>query len=298
MSEGVDRKGLFAAAAAFVIWGMFPLYWHLLKAVPSFQIIAHRIVWSAVLVGGWLLLRERFGWLRAIAARPRALPMLALSSVLIAFNWGLYVWAVNSGHVVESSLGYFVNPLFNVLLGVLVLRERLNGLQWLSVACAALGVAWLTWQAGAVPWIALGIAASFGLYGLVRKLVVVDAVAGLGMESLYLLLPALAFLLWCERGHGGGFVHGWGRGVDALLVFGGVVTAVPLVLFAQGVRRIPLSLVGILQYISPTLQLLIGVLLFGEAFDRARAIGFALIWLGLLLFVGDGLRRARRKPMP
>ncbi|MFT3761393.1 MAG: EamA family transporter RarD [Pseudoxanthomonas sp.] len=293
MSAPLDRKGMAAIAASFVLWGVVPLYWHMLKAVPSLQIVAHRLIWSALLVLGWLALKNGTRWFGEIRARPHALRNLLLSSLLIAFNWGLYIWAVNAGHVVETSLGYFINPLLNVLLGVLVLRERLNGLQWLAVGCAALGVAWLTWQSGAPPWIALGLAFSFALYGLVRKLVAVDAVGGLAMESLYLLAPALAFLAWAEAGHGGGFMHGWGLGIDLLLVVGGAITALPLIGFAYGVRRIPLSVVGLMQYIAPTLQLLIGVLILHEPFGRERAVGFAAIWLGLLIFACDGLWRSR-----
>ncbi|WAC62028.1 EamA family transporter RarD [Pseudoxanthomonas sp. SL93] len=291
----IDRKGLAITAGTFFLWGVVPLYWHLLKAVPSLQIIAHRIVWSAVLVLGWLLLKNGPSWWRQISAQPRALPLLGISSLLIAFNWGLYIWAVNAGHVVETSLGYFINPLINVVLGVLVLRERLSPAQWVAVAFALLGVAWLTLQSGSPPWIALGLAFSFGLYGLVRKLISVDPVAGLGVESAYLVLPALAFVVWGELGHGGGFVHGFGWKNDLLLVFGGVVTAVPLIGFAYGVRRIPLSIVGLLQYIAPTIQLLIGVLVFKEAFGPERMIGFAAIWLGLLIFASDGLWRSRNR---
>jgi chloramphenicol-sensitive protein RarD len=291
----IDRKGLAITAGTFFLWGVVPLYWHLLKAVPSLQIIAHRIVWSAVLVLGWLLLKNGPSWWRQISAQPRAVPLLGVSSLLIAFNWGLYIWAVNAGHVVETSLGYFINPLINVVLGVLVLRERLSPAQWVAVAFALLGVAWLTLQSGSPPWIALGLAFSFGLYGLVRKLISVDPVAGLGVESAYLVLPALAFVVWGELGHGGGFVHGFGWKNDLLLVFGGVVTAVPLIGFAYGVRRIPLSIVGLLQYIAPTIQLLIGVLVFKEAFGPERMIGFAAIWLGLLIFASDGLWRSRNR---
>lgn len=293
----IDRKGLAITAGTFLIWGVVPLYWHLLKAVPSFQIIAHRIVWSAVLVLGWLLLKHGRTWWRQVRAQPRAVPLLGLSSLLIAFNWGLYIWAVNAGHVVETSLGYFINPLINVVLGVLVLREHLTAAQWVAVGFALVGVAWLTLQGGSPPWIALGLAFSFGLYGLVRKLVAVDPVAGLGVESVYLFLPALAYVVWGEVGHGGGFVSGFGWKNDLLLVFGGVVTAVPLIGFAYGVRRIPLSVVGLLQYIAPSIQLLIGVLVFKEAFGVERAIGFAAIWTGLLIFASDGLWRARRRDM-
>jgi chloramphenicol-sensitive protein RarD len=298
MHAAPDRKGVAAAAFAFVVWGVVPLYWHALNSVPSFQIIAHRIVWSAVLVLLWLTARSGLHWWRNIRAQAGALRALALSSALITFNWSLYIWAVNAGHVVETSLGYFINPLLNVMLGVLVLRERLNGLQWIAVACAALGVAWLTWQSGTPPWIALGLAFFFALYGLVRKLVAVDAVGGLAVESLYLFVPALAFLGWAELGHDGGFVRGWGWHIDALLICSGALTALPLVAFAYGVRRIPLSLLGLMQYIAPTLQLLIGVLALGEPFSKDDAIGFAIIWLGLVLFAGDSLRRARHYASP
>lgn len=288
-----QRRGLAITAFTFTLWGLVPVYWHLLKAVPSQQIIAHRIIWSTVLVVAWLLLSNGLGWWKAIAAQPRALPTLALSSVAIAFNWGLYIWAINAGHVIETSLGYFINPLVSVVLGVVVLKERLRRLQWLAVGCAALGVAWLTVDAGTPPWIALGLACSFGLYGLLRKMISVDPVAGLGMESLYLFLPAIGFALWSENGHGGAFFSGWGWRNDALLIFGGAVTALPLIGFAYGVKRIPLSLVGILQYIAPSIGLLLGVFFFREPFDMAKAVGFAAIWTGLLLFIGDGVWRSR-----
>ncbi|AHY60673.1 EamA family transporter RarD [Stenotrophomonas rhizophila] len=289
-----QRRGLAITAFTFTLWGLVPVYWHLLQAVPSQQIIAHRIIWSTVLVVAWLLLSAGTGWWKQIAAQKRALPTLALSSVAIAFNWGLYIWAINAGHVIETSLGYFINPLVSVVLGVVVLKERLRGLQWLAVGCAALGVAWLTYDAGTPPWIALGLACSFGLYGLLRKLISVDPVAGLGVESLYLFLPAIGFALWSENGHGGGFFSGWGWRNDALLILGGAVTALPLIGFAYGVKRIPLSLVGILQYIAPSLGLLLGVFFFREPFDTAKAIGFAAIWTGLLLFIGDSVWRSRR----
>jgi len=295
----IDRRGLWVAVASFVLWGVMPLYWHLLKTVPSLQIIAHRIVWSTVLVAGWLAIRYGRGWFRETLAQPRAAWMLALSGTLIAFNWGLYIWAVNAGHVVETSLGYFINPLLNVVLGVMVLKERLNRVQWTSVAIATGGVLWLSLNYGSVPWIALALAASFGAYGLVRKLVGVPPVRGLGVESLYLVLPALALLLWGESHGDGGFIaHGavpaWGWAMSALLVFGGVLTALPLIGFADAVRRIPYSLVGLLQYIAPTLQLLCGVLVLHESFDRERAIGFVFIWIALAIYAGDGWLRARR----
>lgn len=295
----LDRRGVWIAVAAYVAWGLMPLYWHLLKAVPAMQIMAHRVVWSALLVCGWLGFKYGRGWVRETLSRPHAATMLAVSGALIAINWGLYIWAVNAGHVVESALGYFINPLLNVLLGVIVLKERLNRLQWLSVGIAAVGVLWLTFSYGRFPWIALALACTFGAYGLVRKLLGVPPVRGLGVESLWLLLPALAYLLWSEASGAGHLLPhavapAWGWGVLGLLVFGGVLTSLPLIGFAAAVQRIPYSLVGLLQYISPTLQLLVGVLVLDEAFGRGRAVGFGFIWIALALYAADGLLRSRR----
>ncbi|MCR6494989.1 EamA family transporter RarD [Thermomonas sp. S9] len=290
-------RGIWAALASFTLWGVAPLYWHLLKHVPSLQIVLHRVVWSALLVGAFLTWRDGRHWLRlALTGAPRLRAMLLLSSVLIAFNWGLYIWAVNAGHVVETALGYFINPLLNVVIGVLFLRERLRPLQWLSVAIALVGVLWLTWQYGRPPWIALALAASFGLYGVLRKLAHVDAVTGLGIENAYLVLPALAALLWL---HGAGLGYtSTGPGdtaTFALLVLSGLITALPLIGFAYAVRRVSLTVVGVMQYIAPTLQFLIGVLIFDEPFDRVRLLGFLCIWVALAVFMADGLRHTRRQ---
>ena len=291
--RSAHASGMWAAAMTFAMWGVMPLYWHALKTVPSLQILLQRIVWSAIFVGAFLFWRDGRGWLRAVLAQPRLGWMLALSGVLIAFNWGLYIWAVNAGHVVETALGYFINPLLNVVIGVLFLRERLRPAQWLSVAIALAGVLWLTGHYGHVPWIALALALSFGLYGVVRKLAHVDAVAGLGVESAFLLLPALA-LLWWGGTHGNGSGFGHGMQADALLVLSGIATALPLVGFAYAVRRVSLTTVGLMQYIAPTLQFLIGVFVLHEPFDRARLVGFMLIWVALAVFAGEGLLRARR----
>lgn len=289
------RRGLWIAVASFVMWGLMPLYWHLLKAVPSLQIVVHRIVWSALLVVAYLVWKEGRGWLRAALSKPRVAWMLGISGVLIAFNWGLYIWAVNAGHVIETSLGYFINPLLNVVIGTLFLHERLNRTQWLSVAIAAASVLWLTFNYGSFPWIAMALAASFASYGLIRKLAAVDSIPGLGVESVYLFVPALAVLLWGEANGLGGFADGWGLGLDALLILGGALTALPLIGFAFAVRRVPLSVVGLLQYIAPTLQFLLGVFVFQEAFDQDRAIGFIGIWIALAIFGIDGLSRSRRQ---
>lgn len=295
MSERVDRGGVAAALSAYVLWGVFPLYWFLLRDVPSLQTVAHRIVWCAVFVVGWLCLRERGEWLRALWRKPRTMAVLACTGLLISTNWGLYIWAVTHGRVVDASLGYFINPLASVLLGVVVLRERLTPAQWTAVAIAAAGVAWLAFRHGEPPWIALSLATSFAIYGLLRKLAAAEAVAGLAVESLFLLAPALAFVLWCEATGTGAFGHG-DVGRDVLLVFAGPATALPLIGFAYGARRVPYSLVGILQYVSPTLQLLIGVMLLGEPFVREQAIGFGAIWAALALYAADGLWRAQRPP--
>lgn len=300
MSDGDDAvRGTWVAIATFVMWGLAPLYWHLLVAVPSLQIVLHRVVWSALFVGVFLFWRDGRSWFRStLRGQPKLWWMLALSGVLISCNWGLYIWAVNAGHVVETALGYFINPLLNVVIGVLFMHERLRPLQWVAVAIAAAGVTWLTVQYGQFPWIALALACSFGLYGVLRKLAHVDSVAGLGVESAYLFVPVLGVLLWSELHGAGGFLPingapGYGAGLSTLLVLSGLVTALPLVGFAYAVRRISLTTVGILQYIAPTLQFLIGVFILHEAFDRTRLVGFACIWLALAVFVGEGLWRRK-----
>jgi len=282
-----------AAVGAFLIWGLFPLYLKPLSDVPAMQILAHRIAWCCLLVFAWLAWRGELGAVRRALADPGTRLRLVASASLISVNCLVYVWAVTNGQVVEASLGYFINPLLNVVLGVMVLHERLNRAQWLAVALAAFGVLYLTVVAGRPPWIALTLAASFGLYGLIRKVVRVEAVPGLATETLLLAPFAAGFLLWAEARGNGSFGHA-GATIDLLLVGSGLVTALPLTLFAYGARRIPLSTVGLVQYIGPTLQFLLGVLVFHEAFPPARAIGFAFIWAALALYAADGVRRLRR----
>ena len=293
VSPAEARRGLWVALAAFVVWGLMPLYWHLLKAVPSLQIVAHRVVWSALLVAAWLGWTQGRGWFAKVLAQPRLARLLALSGLCIGVNWGLYIWAVNAGHVVETSLGYFINPLLNVVIGTLFLREHLRPVQWVSVAIAGAGVLWLTFNYGSFPWIALTLALSFGVYGLIRKLAAVDPIVGLGVENAVLLLPALGYVVFAEATGQGGFFGDWGAAIDALLLVGGALTALPLIGFAFAVRRVPLSTIGLMQYLAPTMQFLIGVRLFREPFDVDRAIGFALIWSALAVFMADSLRRAR-----
>ena len=287
------RRGVMAATTAFVIWGLFPLYLRPLTYVPALEILAHRVAWCLLFVLGWLAWKGRLGEVAAAMRDRGVLARLVLSAGLIAVNWGLYVWAVSNGRVLEASLGYFIGPLVNVLLGVVALHERLNPRQWTAVALAAVGVAWLTAAAGGLPWVSLVLAFSFGIYGMVRKVADVAAVPGLAVETLLLAPLALGFIGWLHA-HGTGAFGKPPLHVGLLLAGSGLITALPLALFATGARLIPYSVVGIIQYIGPTLQLLLGVFLYGEPFAGARAIGFCVIWAGLAVFVADSLLRPRR----
>ncbi len=281
-------RGALAAVAAFCIWGLFPLFWSQLVTVPALQVLAHRSLWCAVAVWLFLLIRGDLGW--AGTLRPRLLGLLALGGVLIAINWGVYVWAVVSGHVIDTSLGYFISPLVSVLIAVALLREKLGWVQRAALGIAAAGVLLLAWQSGHPPWVALALAVSFGTYGLVRKLAPFDAVHGLAIESSVMLVPAALYLLWCESSGTGTFLHGLWRN-DLLMVIGGPVTAIPLVLFAYGAQRVSMVALGILQYIAPTVQLLLGIWVFHEPFGGVRQVAFACIWVALALFTGEVLRR-------
>jgi chloramphenicol-sensitive protein RarD len=290
------NQGLAAAAGAYLIWGLWPLYWRLLEQVPALEIMAHRVLWCAAVVLLYLFARYRLAWLGPLRAHPRVLGMLALSGLLIGGNWWLYIWAVNAEHVIETSLGYFINPLVSVALGVVVLRERLNPRQWLAVAIAAAGVVYMTLKFGQPPWIALALAFSFAGYGLLRKLAHVGSVQGLAVESSFLLLPAVLILLFVQPGRGEIFAD-MDAGTVGLLLATGPTTALPLILFAYGARRIPLSMIGILQYIAPSLQLMCAVLVFGEVFTITHLIGFACIWAALAIYAADGLYRLRYPPL-
>jgi chloramphenicol-sensitive protein RarD len=293
----LSSRGLLAGAAAFTIWGLFPVYLHPLREVPVIQVIAHRITWSCLFILLWMLGRGELAGLKAIFTRPALLARLLLTALLISGNWLVYVWGVGHGHIVDTSLGYYINPLINVVLGIFVLHERLNPVQWLAVALAALGVAYLTFEAGHLPWIALILACSFSLYGLLRKVISVEALPGLATETILLLPVAGAYLLWCEYSGSGVFGHGGGA-LTGLLIGSGLVTAVPLFLFAYSARLLPYSTVGVLQYIGPSLQLLCGVFIFHERFDGTRAAGFVVIWAALAIYAVDGVVRARAAPPP
>ncbi len=288
------RAGLVFGALAFVIWGLTPMYWKLLVHVPAAEILAHRVVWGLFAVAGWMSLYGRWPELAAAVRQPRTVAALALSTVLIAVNWGLFVWAVNTGRVLSTSLGYFINPLVSVVLGLAVLGERLNRRQWIAVALAAAAVTILTVRLGRLPWISLVLAVSFALYGLLRKTVRADAVVGLSFETMALAPFAAAFLLFQKQRGVAAFGH-QAMSIDVLLVFAGAVTVVPLILFTLGVRRLPLSTAGLLQYIAPTCTFVLAVFLYNEPFTAAHAVGFALIWIALGIYTFD-LRQRLQTP--
>ncbi|MDP2004437.1 MAG: EamA family transporter RarD [Rubrivivax sp.] len=292
------HTGLVYALLAFGSWGLFPLYFALVAQVPPLEVVLHRSVWSLLLVLGVLAWQRRWAWLGETLRQPKRVALFATSALLLASNWLVYVMAVQTGHVAEASLGYFINPLVNVLLGVLVLHERLRPLQWLSVAVAAAGVLWLTWQGGRLPWIALVLAGSFGVYGLLRKIAPLGALEGLALENLLLAPLAVPVLLWWSFLHDGVLATGPGS-LIALLLLSGPLTALPLLWFAGAARRLKLATLGLVQYIAPTLQLMLAVWVFHEPFDSVRLVGFVMIWSALALVSADALgwRPGVRRPV-
>jgi len=285
--------GITAGVAAYALWGLFPLYWPLLEPAAPLEILAHRIAWSLLFIVGLLAVAGGFRWIGALTRRQVGL--LALAAVLVSVNWGTYIHGVTTDQVVETSLGYFINPLVSIALGVALLGERLRRLQWTAVAIGVVAVAVLTVDYGHVPVIALTLAFSFGLYGFVKKRAGVDGLQSLAVETALLVLPALAYLAWLQA-DGGGTLTTEGPGHVALLAGGGVATAVPLILFGVAAVRLPLTSVGLLQYLAPVIQLLIGVLVFSEPMPASRLAGFALVWVALALVSVDALRTARRPP--
>ena len=286
------QSGLVYAALAFVWWGLFPLYFRLVTTVPAPEILAHRVVWCLLCLAALLTGRRQWGWLRQVLRQPRVLAAFVASALLIGANWLAYIWAVNHGHVIEASLGYFITPLVNVLLGVTLLHERLRRLQWLALAIAAAGVLWLTVQAGQPPWIALALAISFGGYGLLRKIAVLGALEGLTLETL-LLAPLALLVLGIAASQGTASFPAPDVLTNLWIIALGPITAVPLLLFAAGARRLSMATLGIVQYLGPTIQFLLGVSVFGEPFSGARFVGFAGIWLALVIYTLDGWRISR-----
>lgn len=289
-----DRSGLAMGLAAYALWGLLPLYIHALRTVPPLQFLAHRVLWSLVLVVAIVLLLRR-GRALVVAARGRTLALLLLSALLIALNWAIYIWSVDTGHVIEASLGYFINPLVNVALGVAVLGERVRALQLAAILVAAVGVIALAVTGGGALWISLALAVTFALYGLVRKVAAIDALGGLTVETVLLAPPAALLLVHASIQGNGAF--GLDTRTDLMLAFAGVVTAVPLLLFAAAARRLPLVTIGLLQYVAPTIQFLLAVLVFGERVAPVDWIAFPLIWAGCLIYAYDGIRAARTAPV-
>jgi chloramphenicol-sensitive protein RarD len=292
-----QRKGVLLGAAAYLLWGLFPLYWPLLEPAGAVEILAHRMVWSLVVVAVVLTARRYWSWIAVLRGEPRRVGLLALASVLIAVNWGTYIWGVNSHHVVETSLGYFINPLVTILFGVLLLHERLRTAQWVAVGLAALAVVVLTVDYGHPPWIALILAFSFASYGLLKKRAGVGALESLTVETATLFVPALAFLVALQLHGTGTFGHG-SAGHSLLLAGGGIVTAIPLLCFGAATIRVPLSTMGLLQYLTPVMQFLLGVLLRHEPLPAARLAGFALVWVAILVLGIDALRRRAPERVP
>jgi chloramphenicol-sensitive protein RarD len=286
------NRGYTAAIGAFVIWGFFPIYLIGLRAVSATQITAHRIAWSLLFVIAWLSATRELPKLRAALANKAVRLRLAGSAFFICVNWIGFAWAVNHDRVLDVSLAYYMGPLLSVLLGIFVLSERLDRVQWTAVGFAAAGVVYLGIIAGHAPWLALMVGASFALYGLIRKTVAIEALPGLAFEMVLLAPFAVLYLVWCEA-TGVGAIGNTGMSVDVFLIASGVVTAIPLVLFAYGARRISLSTMGVIQFIGPSLQLVCGLVVFGESFPSTRAAGFVLIWIGLALYAANGWRKAR-----
>ena len=294
------NAGILYATGAYVAWGLLPLYFRQVAEVPALEVVAHRTLWALVVVLGLLAVRKQWAWLAGVRAQPRVLAAFAVSALLLSGNWLTYVWAVQNQHVVDASLGYFILPLVNLALGFAFLRERPRRGQWLAVAVATAGVLWLAVQSGKFPWIALVLALSFGIYGLLRKIAVLGALEGLALETMMLApVAALALGWWTVQGQGA-LAHITSASAPTVgwLVLAGPLTAAPLLMFAAGVRRISLTTLGILQYISPSIQLLLGVWVFGEAFESVRMLGFALIWTALLIYSAEGwLVRHQRHAM-
>ena len=287
------KKGVLYGIGAYLLWGLFPIYWKWLESVPAIQLISHRIIWSFVLLAIIVFVTRQWKAFRSAVLSPKVIFIYLASAIFLSINWLTYVWAINSGYVVESSLGYFINPLLSVLLGVLFLREKLRAWQWVPIGLAAVGVTYVAISYGQFPWIALTLACSFAVYGLIKKTAPLGSLYGLTLETGLLFVPAVAFLLIMEGQGQGAFLHS-GSVKDLLMAGAGVVTTIPLLMFASAAQRIPLSMVGVLQYITPTMQFLLGVLVYHEPFNQSHLIGFCIVWLALIIFWAEGFLASRR----
>jgi chloramphenicol-sensitive protein RarD len=281
------------------LWGLFPLYWKQLHDVSALQVIGHRIGWSFILLMIYIVITKQWKDFRSVAFAPKTIGIYSIAAVLLSLNWLIYVWGVNSGFIVETSLGYYINPLISVLLGVIFLRERLRPLQWVPVGIATLGVGYLTFVYGRLPWIALSLAFSFGFYGFVKKLSPLGSLYGLTLETGIVFPIALIYLVFVGFAGTGAFLHDGGR-VDLFLISAGIVTTIPLLMFASAAKQIPLTIIGLLQYVAPTLQFLIGVFIYKEAFDQSHLIGFGIVWVALIIFAVESYfaNRTIAEPIP
>jgi len=286
-------KGLIFALVCYTAWGVFPLYWKMLLIVPSEQILAHRVIWSLLFLSITILLMRKTA-LISYLKKPKIVGTLVVTSILIGLNWGVYIYAVNHGHIVESSLGYYINPIISVILGVLFLKERLNRLQLIAVFFAVAGMVWLTVHLGRLPWISLALAFSFSFYGFLRKKINLESMPGLLIETMILAPFALWYLWHVDQIHTGVFLN-HSQMVDFLLILGGLITAIPLFLFGMAATRIPLSTLGFVQYLSPTIQLAIGLFVYKETFSPAYLISFCLVWIGLTIYTYSLIKTVREK---
>ena len=293
------NKGILSGIGAYALWGFFPIYWKYLHDVPALQVIGHRIGWSFLLLILVILVSRQWMEFRSAVSQPKVIGIYSIAAVLLSINWLVYVWGVNAGFIVETSLGYFINPLLSVLLGVIFLRERLRPAQWIPVSIAAIGVIYLTIVYGRLPWIALSLAVSFGFYGLVKKLAPLGSLHGLTLETGIVFPAALIYLLIVESNGSGAFLHQTTL-TDILLIGAGVVTTIPLLMFASAAKQIPLTVIGLLQYIAPTLQFLIGVFIYKEPFDQSHLVGFGIVWVALVTFWVENYlsRRVPVEPIP
>lgn len=287
------RRGFFFALSAYLLWGFLPFYMKAVGHIPASEVVAHRIIWSVPIAGAVLLWLGRTGDIRTALRSPRTLLMASLTAAIITVNWGLYVWAIGAGRTLEAALGYYINPLFSVFLGAVVLRERMNRAQGAAIVLAVLAVAILTWESGGLPWISLGLAVSWGFYALFKKTLPVGPAQGFFLEILILSLPCLAYIGWLET-TGKGHFGQTGSADIGLLLFSGVVTAVPLILYANGAKLLRLSTIGIMQYIAPTIVFFIAVFIFHEPFSAERGIAFALIWAALAVYSWSMYASSRR----
>ncbi|MBN1634229.1 MAG: EamA family transporter RarD [Ignavibacteria bacterium] len=288
------NKGILAGLGAFFLWGLFPIYWKLLLIVPAYEILCHRIIWSLIFLVVIVAFTNRKEWIKIFQGDRKNRLIYILSSLTLSLNWFTFIWAVNSNYILEASLGYFLNPIINVLLGVLLLKEKLRFCQWCAVCIAFIAVLYLTIGYGSFPFIALTLAFSFAFYGYLKKIGNLNSVSSLTFETSVLFIPALIYLIFLEFNGAGSFVHS-GVLISSLLALGGVVTTVPLLLFVMAARRLPLSTVGILQYIAPITQFLIGAFIYSEEVPASRLIGFILIWIALILYTSEGVIYKRKK---